>query len=57
MASLKIDRSEGFYWVKYQGAWTIAEWTGGKWLFLGDIGMMNDDFFDDIHEEKIEQPK
>ena len=53
-------REPGFYWVKYQGQWMIAEWIESlqskKWFFLGDIGGMKDEHFDKIHEEKIESP-
>jgi hypothetical protein len=25
------DRAKGFYWVKYDGRWVIAEWLGASW--------------------------
>ena len=53
---IKGPRPDGYYWIRYQGKWQIAEWFNGQWVFLGDIGLMNDRHFDKIHEEPIEQP-
>lgn len=53
---IKEPREVGFYWVKFEGKWTIAEWLGERWYFLGDIGAMKDSFFDKIHEEILKEP-
>jgi len=53
---IKEPRQDGFYWVKDSGRWTIAEYFKGKWMFLGDIGLMKDEHFEKIHEIRIEEP-
>jgi hypothetical protein len=53
---IKEPREDGFYWVKHQGKWTIAEYFQDQWVFLGDIGLMKDEHFDKIHEDRIEEP-
>jgi len=53
---IKEPRIDGFYWVLYEGRWTIAEWYLGDWIFLGDIGLNKDHHFDKIHEDRIEHP-
>jgi hypothetical protein len=53
---IKEPRPNGYYWVKYQGQWLIAEYADRMWIFLGDIGLMLDYHFDKIHEVKIEEP-
>jgi hypothetical protein len=53
---VKEPRPEGFYWVRYEGSWSIAEYHDGQWVFLHDIGLMKDSSFDKIHEERIEEP-
>lgn len=53
---IKEPRPEGFYPVKYQGQWTLAEWCKDGWVFIGDISFRGDEHFDMIHEEKIELP-
>jgi hypothetical protein len=57
-------RSEGYYWVKYDGNWTICQWyvtTGragnrGMWFMPGDETDREDDYFDEIDENQIVRP-
>lgn len=53
---IKEPRPFGFYWVKANGQWTIVEWCEAGWIYLGDIGLMKDEYFDKIYEFKIEEP-
>jgi len=50
------ERVDGYYWVRQNNAWQIAEYFQKKWVFLGDIGVMKDEHFSDIFEERIEEP-
>lgn len=27
-----IEREDGYYWVKFDGEWVIAEWTDSRWI-------------------------
>lgn len=30
-----VPNSPGYYWIRYQGDWWVAEWTGDRWLIFG----------------------
>lgn len=50
-------RAEGYYWVKYKGEWTIANFFG-KWEVFGDPTYnFNDIDFDEIDENRIERQR
>jgi hypothetical protein len=51
------ERDPGFYWVKHEGQWTIAEWHKDGWVFLQHIGFMKDEWFDKIDEQRILPPE
>ena len=52
-------RELGFYWVKYIGEWIIAEYTNSyvdgefAWFHCGNECESNDDYFDEINENRI----
>ncbi|MEA2015459.1 MAG: hypothetical protein U9O59_01870, partial [Actinomycetota bacterium] len=53
-----MKREEGYYWVNRYGDWEIAEWfidmNGvGRWLVLGMIEKVNDNFWAKIDERRI----
>ncbi|WP_395443586.1 hypothetical protein [Caulobacter sp. UC70_42] len=31
----QIAREPGFYWVKFDGEWSVDQWTGREWLMVG----------------------
>jgi hypothetical protein len=48
-------RKEGFYWVKFQGEWVVAEYIGdSKWWLPGAIEYLGT-WFDEIDETKLER--
>lgn len=50
----KPAREEGYYWVKYGGKWTVAEWTSmNKWYITGAEEVINEDVFNEIDERLI----
>jgi hypothetical protein len=54
-------REEGYYFVKFWGAWAIAQWVGDEstvfgWDIIGTDTTFKDDMFDKIGQ-KIELPK
>jgi hypothetical protein len=55
---IKEPRESGFYWCIEDGKWTIQEWlqSSQKWNLNGTVSLVNDTFFDAIHENKIEEP-
>lgn len=46
-------RQEGYYWVKRKGAWYVAEWAANCWYLTGDGRMLNDNYFEEINENRI----
>ncbi len=52
-----MERKPGFYWVKFEGMWTIAEWnrfgndTGGYWERIRSDSPCDDSEFDEIGRE------
>lgn len=57
-----MDRTSGFYWVKFYDKWTIAEYVCeddtdgilGYWYILASDESFDDSFFQEIGE-KIER--
>jgi hypothetical protein len=54
-----MNRQPGYYWVKYEGEWVIAQWWYDKFFKkhswqLGDIEMDHSDF-EEIDEKRIER--
>lgn len=54
------DRQIGFYWVKYQNEWIVAQWyreqygdEHGSWFIPGDEHAHDDAILDDINEKEI----
>lgn len=48
-------REEGFYWVKDDEQWIIAEWDGGIWYTHGNDYEFQDSDFQEIDERKIQR--
>lgn len=49
-------RNPGYYWVRFQGGWIIAEWVNQPaqyWQITGSDRMLYDDDFSDISEKTI----
>lgn len=50
-------RQSGFYWVKYDGKWTIAEYTSysgqSEWYVTGNDCYFISEEFDEIDENRI----
>lgn len=52
-------REDGYYWVRQDGIWRIAEWDSGQWLIHGispDEEKYTDDDLDEINEMRIQPP-
>lgn len=37
---IKEPRENGFYYVRYQGRWMVAEWCSQGWTFLADTSFV-----------------
>lgn len=47
-------REEGYYWVKYNGKWMIAEfWRSGLWWLTGALPHYNEEDFEEIDEKRL----
>lgn len=58
MSEKGSKREVGFYWVKHEDKWIIAEWVeyvgDSFWLYYGfDLGQIRDDWFEEIDERRI----
>lgn len=53
-----MQRPSGFYRVKEEGKWTIAEYhsPSGYWASVGEGGNSTDDSWDEIDSERIAMP-
>lgn len=47
-------RKNGFYWVRRESGWTIAEYFAGHWTFFGDENDFNEELLE-IDETPIER--
>ena len=57
--SIKMDRQEGYYWVKYKkGPFAIGYWNLEYkfWSTLGNDDSCEDTDFEHINEVRIKQP-
>lgn len=52
-----MKREPGFYWVKYEGEWIIADYAFGFWLITGFESSYYDSDFEAIHETRLIPPK
>lgn len=50
-----MKRENGFYWVRINTEWRIAEWLNGHWYLCGRSGFFIDGKFIEIDERKIER--
>lgn len=50
-----MERVEGFYWVKYEGEWIIAEYDMNEWYKTGVENFYEDSHLDEIDERRIER--
>lgn len=47
-------REEGYYWVKYQGHWIVANFTFARyWCIAGDESQFYDSDFESIDEKRL----
>jgi hypothetical protein len=48
-------RQEGYYWVKYEGKWFIAEWDTiyNEWHLTGSEYDFKDHDFEEINENRL----
>lgn len=53
-----MDRQEGYYWVKYDGIFTIAKYFNEveEWRIVGIRTVKTDEDFEHINEVRIKQP-
>lgn len=54
-----MNREAGFYWVNPGDGWKVAKWfTGysGSWLIAGTREALRDSDFEEINENRIEEP-
>lgn len=49
-----VNRNRGYYWVKFQGEWGIALWTGRRWEY--DLSVMIAEDFEEIGGDPIQMP-
>ena len=49
----KIQRKQGYYWVRYLSLWHIAEWNGRGWFVSGETQEVPDEFWKEIDEKEI----
>jgi hypothetical protein len=49
-------RKDGFYWVKYEGEWTVGKFFDSRWIVLGGCFMNEvDDFMKDSDFSEIDE--
>lgn len=48
-----MTREPGFYWVRLNDIWIVAEFTGEKWLICGTNYFISESDFQQINEVKI----
>ena len=54
-----MKREDGYYWVKMEGIWEVAEYTQpnqhheGYWSVIGYIGATDDESMEAIDERRI----
>lgn len=41
----EVKRENGFYWIKHDGAWKVAEWDDNGWYLPGLTNTFKDDDF------------
>ena len=53
-----MERKSGFYWVKLDGEWIVAEWDSkfNWWDITGWDDSLRDSDFDKINENRIMSP-
>ena len=51
-----MKREPGFYWVKHEGEWIIADYAFGFWLITGMESSYHDYNFEAIHETRLIPP-
>jgi len=49
-----MNRNPGHYWVKFQGNWGIALWTGRRWEY--DLSVMIAEDFEEISDNAVPMP-
>lgn len=56
-----MKREQGFYWVKFNFKWEVAEWftfmSSNHWLRAGSENTWSDKNFDEINETRISEPE
>jgi hypothetical protein len=53
-----MKRTSGYYWVKYEGSWTVAQYKDNAyWWVLTFQTDFEDDEFDEINEDRILTPE
>ena len=51
----RMKREPGFYWVKWDGLWMVAEYAQGDWYLTQRFSILNDIDLEEIDERKIER--
>lgn len=51
-----MERQEGYYWVKMDGDFIIAEWAYKRWYIINYEMDYTDSCFDFINENRIKFP-
>jgi hypothetical protein len=50
-----MGRQNGFYWVRLDDGWTVANWDGARWWMIGSEMSCKSTDFDEIDERRIER--
>lgn len=45
---------QGYYWVKYNGEWTVAKCTGTNWYVPGVLGSLDYSSFEAFEQNALE---
>lgn len=50
-----MKRENGFYWIKWDGRWLIAEYVQGEWYVTQRLSYLDDTDLEEIDERRIER--
>jgi hypothetical protein len=51
-----MERKDGYYWVKYDGHWTIGRFRFERWELVGYADKFDSEDFDSISSSPITEP-
>jgi len=50
-------RETGFYWIKYDGVWTIGIWEAETFTDTQSFNVFDEQDLDEVKEDRIEPPE